>query len=165
LVLPILELSKPISIIEEFPEIQYWYIGGHSLGGITAQAVINDYPNLFEGLILLGVYPAEGYSIKDWDNNVISIYAENDLISTTEEIMENKDFLPIGKMLEDIYNMDTMAIETPVTLYYLIEGGNHSQFGDYGFQKGDGVATISTEEQHMQTSLAIIRFVGWYENY
>ena len=29
----------------------------------------------------------------------------------------------------------------------VIEGGNHCQFGSYGFQKGDGQAFISGEEQ------------------
>ncbi len=33
------------------------------------------------------------------------------------------------------------------TEFYMIEGGNHSQFGDYGFQKGDNIADISLEEQ------------------
>ena len=32
-----------------------------------------------------------------------------------------------------------------------MEGGNHSQFGNYGEQKGDGKATISAEEQQRQT--------------
>ncbi|MBQ3486823.1 MAG: hypothetical protein IJA71_00920, partial [Clostridia bacterium] len=28
-----------------------------------------------------------------------------------------------------------------------LPGGNHAQFGDYGPQKGDGVATVSRAEQ------------------
>lgn len=32
-----------------------------------------------------------------------------------------------------------------------IQGGNHAQFGDYGDQAGDGVATISEAEQRQQT--------------
>ena len=29
----------------------------------------------------------------------------------------------------------------------VIAGGNHAQFGSYGFQKGDGIASIPAEEQ------------------
>ena len=29
----------------------------------------------------------------------------------------------------------------------IIEGGNHSQFGDYGHQKNDGIATIERRKQ------------------
>jgi hypothetical protein len=33
---------------------------------------------------------------------------------------------------------------------YVIQGGNHAQFGDYGEQKGDGTAAISAQEQQRQ---------------
>lgn len=35
----------------------------------------------------------------------------------------------------------------PNTVIHAIEGGKHSQFGDYGFQSGDGTATIAQDEQ------------------
>ena len=34
---------------------------------------------------------------------------------------------------------------------YVINGGNHAQFASYGNQAGDGVATISNENQRKQT--------------
>jgi hypothetical protein len=37
----------------------------------------------------------------------------------------------------------------------VIQGGNHSQFGNYGFQKGDHKASISYNEQQTQTARAI----------
>lgn len=40
-----------------------------------------------------------------------------------------------------------------------IEGGNHAQFSNYGPQKGDLPATISTEEQQAQTVDAIEAFM------
>lgn len=40
-----------------------------------------------------------------------------------------------------------------------IEGGNHAQFGNYGVQKGDSVATITREEQQNITVEAIKKFV------
>ena len=43
--------------------------------------------------------------------------------------------------------------------FVAIEGGNHAQFGSYGAQKGDGDATISENEQHLQTQTAMLGFL------
>ena len=52
-------------------------------------------------------------------------------------------------MNEQTYD-DSHALLNPLTTRYVtLEGGNHSQFGDYGFQRGDTVATLSLEEQHL----------------
>lgn len=40
-----------------------------------------------------------------------------------------------------------------------ILGGNHAQFGDYGHQKGDGIATISAQAQKAFTLSAIQTFI------
>ena len=45
------------------------------------------------------------------------------------------------------------------TLWTLIEGGNHAQFGYYGIQLGDDSATISREEQQAETVAAILTFL------
>ncbi len=37
------------------------------------------------------------------------------------------------------------------TEYHTIQGGNHSQFGSYGFQKGDKASNISAKEQLDET--------------
>ncbi|MBO7209393.1 MAG: hypothetical protein J6V44_00065, partial [Methanobrevibacter sp.] len=42
---------------------------------------------------------------------------------------------------------------------YVINGGNHAQFGSYGIQSGDGVASISPENQREQTERAILDFI------
>ncbi len=163
--LALLELSKPLSVIEKIPDIDEWYISGHSLGGIAAQSIVSSNPDEFNGLIFLGVYPTESYSISDWNKNVLSIYAENDLLSTVEEIEDNKQFSPPEMLIDHLDDMDTLQVDSPVTIYYLIMGGNHAQFGDYGSQEGDGVATISREDQHDQVSSAIIKFMSHNESF
>jgi len=60
---------------------------------------------------------------------VLSIYAGNDLKSTEAEIFALRELFP-----ED-------------TVYHRIEGGNHSGFGYYGDQKGDGPRDIEKLEQ------------------
>jgi hypothetical protein len=48
----------------------------------------------------------------------------------------------------DQQKLDETSVNLPAdTEFYIIEGGNHAQFGDYGFQKGDNIADISLEEQ------------------
>ena len=40
-----------------------------------------------------------------------------------------------------------------------IQGGNHAQFGDYGDQAGDGVATISEAKQRQQTLSLMLDYI------
>ena len=44
------------------------------------------------------------------------------------------------------------------TTEVILEGGCHAQFGSYGPQDGDGIPTISSEEQTRQTAEAIAAF-------
>ena len=43
---------------------------------------------------------------------------------------------------------------------YVIEGGNHAQFGFYGRQKGDGIASITPQLQIQETIGYITEFTG-----
>jgi hypothetical protein len=45
------------------------------------------------------------------------------------------------------------------TKFVVIDGGNHGQFGDYGFQPGDNEATISRAEQQKQVVEATVKFL------
>lgn len=162
--LAILEISKSIKIKNQFTEFSSWYIAGHSLGGTAAQAVVHKYPSDFEGLIFNGVYPTERYDLKDWNRNVLSLYAEFDGLSTVEEIEANKQFLPSALTLTSLNEIDTLSVLGPTTLYYEIKGGNHSQFGNYGQQSKDGNATISKQEQQDIVVNAITKFISWNEN-
>ena len=80
-----------------------------------------------DGLILLASYSVDDLS--DYKGKVLSIIGTKDMGIDEEKLDETRINLP-----ED-------------TEFYMIEGGNHSQFGDYGFQKGDNIAGISLEEQ------------------
>ncbi len=41
----------------------------------------------------------------------------------------------------------------------VIDGGNHSQFGDYGRQAGDGKASIREEKQWTEAAEAVKQFL------
>lgn len=78
------------------------------------------------GVILLAAYPTKSLA----DNlKVISIYGSEDGVLNRKRMEEGAEYMP-GNYKE-----------------YVIQGGNHAQFGDYGEQKGDGTAAISAQEQ------------------
>jgi len=127
--LAVFALRKGLEIIEMLPEITEWYIAGHSLGGAMASTLIYEEPGIFRGLILFGAYPDKKKPLSDIAIPVLSLYGEFDGLATLEKIENTKSLLPLS------------------TQYVCIEGGNHAQFGSYGPQKGDGIATITPEEQ------------------
>ena len=43
---------------------------------------------------------------------------------------------------------------------YIIPGGNHAQFGDYGNQRGDDIASISKYEQWEITTNKILEWIS-----
>jgi len=67
--LAMIEGNKPLNVVEGISEYNQWYICGHSLGGVSAQGIVSKKPDTFAGLILLGVYPAKGYSLSAWNKN------------------------------------------------------------------------------------------------
>ena len=88
----------------------------------------------------------ESYDYAKWfieiDEPVRSVYGSEDGVLDMEKYEEAKDLLP--------------EEHTEV----IIAGGNHAQFGNYGEQDGDGIATISSDEQQDATVNAIIEFIG-----
>ncbi len=114
------------------PEIDYWYIAGHSLGGAMASGVATGN---FEGLILLAAYPTSKLNLP-----VLSIYGTNDGVMNREKYRQGLQLMP--NLMEVV-----------------ISGGNHACFGSYGEQSGDGIAEITPEEQIEQTVDAILSFI------
>lgn len=125
--LAVLDVNAADGIVAQYPEIEHWYIGGHSLGGSMAAAYLADHPDDFTGLILLGSYSTTDLS----ENNltVLSVYGSKDLVLNREKYVKNLSNLP-GSTTE-----------------VCIEGGCHAYFGVYGQQSGDGIPTITNEEQ------------------
>lgn len=117
-------------VYETLPEINHWYIGGHSLGGAMASKYMSEHPENLEGLILLGAYVYGDVP----STKTLTIYGTKDGVLNTEKIKSSHNQLPII-------------------------GGNHAHFGDYGNQKGDKDADISREEQQEKTATAIKVFV------
>ena len=117
-------------VISRFPEIQHWYVAGHSMGGAMASKFASEHPDQVDGLILMGAYIYGDYP----DEKTLTIYGS------------------LNQSVEDHIDYTQNIVE--------IEGGNHAQFGNYGPQKGDPPAEISAEEQQAQTVAAIEAFLS-----
>lgn len=127
-----------LKVPEKYPDVKLWYIGGHSLGGAMAASCAADDPELFEGLALLGAYSTA--DLKNTDLKVISLTGTEDRILNRENYEKYRDNLPDN------------AAEIS------IKGGNHSFFGSYGLQKGDGIAAITPAEQTVRTAAYLAGF-------
>jgi len=136
--LAVLDSNAAEEIPDLFPEIGTWYIGGHSLGGSMAASCAAE-SNRFTGLVLLAAYSTA--DLRDTDLAVLSVYGTEDKVLNMEKYYEYFPNLP-----ED-------------TTEWVIDGGNHAQFGSYGAQEGDGEASRSAKEQLEQTVLCITQLM------
>lgn len=129
--LAVLDMDAAEGISEQFPEVTDWYLGGHSLGGSMAASYVAENATEYKGLILLASYSTA--DIADSGLQVLSVYGSEDKVLNLEKYEEYRSNLP-GDTVE-----------------YVIEGGCHAFFGSYGAQEGDGVPTITEEEQLQKT--------------
>jgi len=110
-----------------YPEIEDWYVGGHSLGGAMAASYLEKHVEEYKGLILCASYSTVDYS--ETDLQVVSMYGSNDKVLNAKKYEDCRVNLPEG------------------FAELVIEGGNHAFFGTYGLQEGDGTATIENGSQ------------------
>jgi pimeloyl-ACP methyl ester carboxylesterase len=124
--------QRAASVIEAFPGVAHWAIGGHSLGGAMAARFVHEHPASAEGLVLWAAYPADNNDLAAQDLAVTSIYGTLDGLATIEKINASRPLLPAD------------------TRWVAIEGGNHAQFGWYGPQSGDNATAIGIGVQQQQ---------------
>lgn len=129
--------NKADSIINSNKNITSWYIAGHSLGGAIAGTYAEKNKNKLDGVILLGAYTTSSLT----DLSVLSIYGSEDKVLSKEKYDKYKS------------NLTDSCVEV------VIPGGNHSYFGSYGEQEGDGKATITPIEQWTATTNSITTFI------
>jgi hypothetical protein len=97
--------ARPLSeFTADAPDIERWYVGGHSLGGVRAcelaskPAGDDDAEPAVEGIILFGSYCVD--DVSDSDLAVLSIVGENDGLSTPEEVAARSGKLPDDAVAE-----------------------------------------------------------------
>ena len=137
--LAVLDMDAADGIPAQYPQIENWYIGGHSLGGSMAASYLSKHAEEYDGLVLLGSYSTADLSQSEL--SVLSVYGSNDLVMNRDKYQEYRSNLPA----------DFCEI--------VIDGGCHAYFGMYGPQDGDGIPTITNEEQIDLTTQAFISMV------
>lgn len=133
--LAVFNMNAADGIQKDYPQIESWYIGGHSLGGSMAASYLADHTDEYDGLVLLGAYSTADLSASGLE--VLSVYGSEDKVMNRKKYEDNKSNLPSGF--------------TEV----VIDGGCHAYFGMYGAQDGDGTPSITNDEQVNLTSDAI----------
>ncbi|PDY35957.1 alpha/beta hydrolase [Bacillus wiedmannii] len=129
--LAILGINAVDSVIEQYPEVQKWYVAGHSMGGVMISKYAFQNEDKVDGIIFLGSYPADDFSTKLIP--MLSIYGEVDALATVEKIENSKKLMSKN------------------TTMHMIKGGNHANFGMYGEQKGDNASLITSKVQQDET--------------
>lgn len=128
------DVNAAVQVMKNYPQIEHWAVGGHSLGGVAASIYASRNLDKLDGLILWASYPPDE-SLINATIKVISIYGTKDMAGM-EPFDRSRAQLPVD------------------TQFVVIEGGNHAQFGAYGPQAGDNPADISAEEQWSQIAEA-----------
>ena len=128
-------IGKADTVIGEDTE-RNWYVGGHSLGGAMAASWAAEHGDRIEGVVLLAAYPTKQL---DADLTELLIYGSEDHVLNLKKVRDGEQYAP-----EEYHT-------------YIISGGNHAQFGNYGVQSGDGTALITPEEQQDETVRLIIQ--------
>lgn len=116
-----------------------WIIAGHSMGGVMATDYAGEHPEIIDDIVLLASYPIDEMNN---DQRLCLIYGDKDGCLNKELYETNKCYRP------------------EQSTEYVIAGGNHAQFGNYGKQKGDGAALISAWDQQNITVEYITEFVA-----
>ena len=138
--LAIFAMNSADEVLKAYPGIERWFMAGHSHGGSIAGNYLFNNAARFRGFILLASF--SGRDLSDKGLPVLSIAASEDGIVTLDEIKSKAHLLP------------------QTAEHVIIEGGNHAQFGDYGWQDGDMEPQISMEEQLDITAEEMVQFIA-----
>jgi hypothetical protein len=130
------------AVIDAYPQISTWILAGHSLGGASAAIFAENNSNRIDAIAFWDSYPPNSADLSDNNISAISIFGTTNDSPNTENFNDYKHLLP-----ED-------------AIFIGIEGANHAQFGDYGPQKGDVVASMSLAEQHEQVAKFMLDFIN-----
>jgi hypothetical protein len=115
-----------------------WVVAGHSRGGVIAAYLVRDgFPGL-AGAVLLGTSHPRDFSLAGTPIPMTRVFGTRDTVADVEKLDRTRANLPVSARI------------------VRIDGGNHSQFGYYGFQPGDWPATIGRDAQQVIVRDAIV---------
>jgi pimeloyl-ACP methyl ester carboxylesterase len=115
-----------------------WVIAGHSRGAVVASRIAAERRTGFVGLALIGSSHPRDVDLSGLPVPVTKVVGTRDGLASRADVEANRAKLPTA------------------TRWVWVEGGNHSQFGWYGFQPGDRRATIEAPAQRAAMIEAVI---------
>jgi pimeloyl-ACP methyl ester carboxylesterase len=118
-----------------------WVVAGHSRGAVVATMLAAGRPRGLAALVFIGSSHPRDVSLAALQIPVAKIVGTRDGFASPEEVKANQHNLPAA------------------TFWLWIDGGNHSQFGWYGFQPGDRFARIAAGDQRDAMMKALIEMV------
>jgi pimeloyl-ACP methyl ester carboxylesterase len=122
-----------------------WVVAGHSRGAVVATKLAAGRPKGLAGVVIIGSSHPRDVSLAALRIPVAKIVGTRDGLASPDEVNANRHNLPAS------------------THWVWVEGGNHSQFGWYGFQPGDHFARIPAVDQRAamtETVLELMRAVN-----
>jgi pimeloyl-ACP methyl ester carboxylesterase len=134
-------IRRAVAFAKDKDGPRHWVIAGHSLGGALACRVIQEDESEFSAMVLIGTTHPKADNLSQLKIPVTKVFGDNDGVAPMKDILANRELLP------------------PTTAWYNIEGGNHSQFGHYGWQLLDGRPGLPRNEQQEQTRAAIVKTI------
>ena len=134
-------LNRAVAATVDAPRVRRWVVAGHSLGGRMAARFALTRAQAIAGLALIGTSHPRDFSLSHLGVPVVRIYGTRDTVADVDKLEATRSNLPPG------------------AVHVRIDGGNHSQFGSYGFQPGDWPAAISREAQQRQTLEAVVELL------
>ncbi|PJF34953.1 MAG: alpha/beta hydrolase [Candidatus Thermofonsia Clade 1 bacterium] len=141
--LAILNVNAADAIIERYPNIRVWAIGGHSLGGAMAARYAAQNAGKVQGLAVIASYPEANMDMSARTDLAVSvIYGTQDGLALPEQVEGARALYPES------------------VVFVRIEGGNHAQFGWYGRQDRDKEASITHAEQQAQVNAALLALMA-----
>ena len=115
-----------------------WVLAGHSRGAVVASGLAAAGSARMGGLVIIGSSHPRDVDLSGLRVPVTKIVGTRDGLASPAEVEANRHLLPSS------------------TRWLWIEGGNHSQFGWYGFQPGDRRATVPAAAQRRRMTDAVL---------
>lgn len=130
-------------VLDAYPQVRRWAVGGHSLGGVVAGQEAGSDARI-GGLLLWASYPLS--SLADRGGlRAASVSGTRDGLTTPADIEASRAKLPAS------------------TTYTAVPGAVHASFGDYGAQPGDGTPTTdrsTAQAAIVEASTALLASLG-----
>ena len=131
-------LERTLAAMRENPSVREWIIAGHSKGAVVTSTMASRKLDRVVGAVLIGTTHPRDVDLSSSVLHITKVVGSRDGVAPVSGSEKNRHLLPAS------------------TRWVTVEGGNHSQFGWYGFQPGDKFSQVSREEQQRQTLAALI---------